>query len=93
MNWVTSGVTLPSFLDKSSCSEFNWLTYMILWLEGNFEIDSKLWPTLQEEMLNNPKAGAEHCLKVNYSLTINVYVHMIGNCVGAFIHNVFYMLN
>ncbi|XP_053378040.1 ectopic P granules protein 5 homolog isoform X2 [Mercenaria mercenaria] len=63
VNWVTSGVTLPTFLDKSSCPDFSWLTYIILWLEGSFEIDSKLWSTLQEEMLNNQKAGIETCLK------------------------------
>lgn len=63
VNWMTSGVTLPTFLDKSSCSEFSWLAYMILWLEGNFENETKLWSTLQEEMLMNTKAGADPCLK------------------------------
>ncbi|WAR26073.1 EPG5-like protein [Mya arenaria] len=63
VNWVTSGVTLPTYLDKSSCGEFSWLTYMILWVEGSFELETKLWPTIQEELLANPKAGTEQCLK------------------------------
>ncbi|KAL4226903.1 Ectopic P granules protein 5 [Mactra antiquata] len=63
MNWVTSGVTLPTFLDKSSCGEFSWLTYAILTVEGNYEHDTKLWSSLQEEMLMNDKQAADSCLK------------------------------
>ena len=64
LNWVTSGVTLPTYLEKSSCAEFSWLTYFILWLEGNFEIKNGLWKTMHEELLNHPKAGTEQGLKV-----------------------------
>ncbi|XP_052280497.1 ectopic P granules protein 5 homolog [Dreissena polymorpha] len=63
LTWVTSGIHLPSFMDKLSGGEFCWLAYIVLCLEGSYEVETRLWPALQEELLANPKAGTEQCLK------------------------------
>ncbi|KAL3851894.1 hypothetical protein ACJMK2_015591, partial [Sinanodonta woodiana] len=63
MNWVTSGVTLPSFMEKWSFPEFSWLAYLILHVEGQYEEQTKLWSMMQEELLSSTKTGIDQALK------------------------------
>ena len=74
VNWVTSGVTLPSFIEKHSYPECSWLMYMILTMENQFERDTTLWPSMQDELLENPKMGIDQSLKVKIFHTFYVNI-------------------
>ncbi|KAK6177743.1 hypothetical protein SNE40_015786 [Patella caerulea] len=63
VNWISSGVYLPSFLERSSSREFVWLSYIILMLEKNYEVGSRIWPSLQEELYGNQAVTVDQALK------------------------------
>ncbi|KAL5014977.1 hypothetical protein ScPMuIL_009247 [Solemya velum] len=62
VSWIASGVTLPSFIEKST-SEFGWLAYIVLNLEGRFEEETTIWSGLVNEMCSSPTQGPEQSLK------------------------------
>ena len=64
VNWIAAGQNLPSFLEKLSSPEVPWLAYLILTIEGKFEECTLLWPTMQQELLGNPKMTVEQAWKV-----------------------------
>lgn len=63
VNWIAAGQNLPSFLEKLSSPEVPWLAYLILTIEGKFEECTLLWPTMQQELLGNPKMTVEQAWK------------------------------
>ncbi|XP_064604344.1 ectopic P granules protein 5 homolog [Liolophura sinensis] len=62
VNWIASSSTLPSFIDRSS-SEFGWLAYVVLETEAVFEQNSKLWKTIQHELISDPGVNVDLALK------------------------------
>lgn len=62
--WLSSSNTLPSYMDSSSLPEFPWLAYMILYVEGEAEVNSQLWQTLVQELHNPSRPSVETALKV-----------------------------
>lgn len=70
VNWISSGSTLPSFIDRSS-SEFGWLAYVVLETEAVFEQNSKLWKTIQQELISDPGVNTDLALRVNLPNHIN----------------------
>ena len=71
VSWVTSGVTLPSFIEKYSYPECSWLMFMLLTIENQYERDTTLWASMQDELLDNPKMGVDQALKVKKFKLLN----------------------
>ena len=63
VSWLSTGHTLPSYMDCVSLSEFPWLAYSVLHAEGEYEKETGLWPSLQEE-LHESQTPVEQALKV-----------------------------
>ncbi|BFZ08146.1 hypothetical protein BsWGS_11185 [Bradybaena similaris] len=61
--WISSSNTLPSYMDSASLPEFPWLAYMILFVEGEMEVNTQLWQTLISELHLPSKPNVENALK------------------------------
>ena len=65
VSWIATGNNLPSLMDSQS-SEFCWFAYHVLEAETEYEEETKLWPTMQQELHNNPEMNVEQALRVSY---------------------------
>ncbi|KAJ8302196.1 hypothetical protein KUTeg_021183 [Tegillarca granosa] len=67
VSWVASGVncaSVPSLLEKMASPEtFCWLSFVILDIESKSEIQSKLWPSMCNELHSDHKMSPEQALK------------------------------
>ena len=51
-------------MDSSSLPEFPWLAYMILFVEGEVEVNSQLWQTLVQELHSPARPSVDAALRV-----------------------------
>ncbi|ESO91450.1 hypothetical protein LOTGIDRAFT_228859, partial [Lottia gigantea] len=63
VSWISSGVYIyqPSLLEKHT--EFIYLAYLVLLVEKNYEVQSLIWPALQEELYNNQLSTVDQALR------------------------------
>ncbi|XP_035829150.1 ectopic P granules protein 5 homolog isoform X2 [Aplysia californica] len=66
-NWIASSTTLPSYMDSASLPEFPWLAYMILMVEGESEVNSRLWQMLIMELHSPNRPNIDNGLRVAVS--------------------------
>lgn len=65
MNWVgSSGEGPPSLMEQASLPEFGWLATQVLHVESICEVESRVWPGLQHELLSTAGISLEMALKV-----------------------------
>ncbi|XP_059161411.1 ectopic P granules protein 5 homolog [Physella acuta] len=62
-SWIANTNTLPSYMDSASLPEFPWLAYIILMVEGEQEVNSRLWQTLVMELHAHSRPNIEMALK------------------------------
>ena len=76
VSWISSGVYMyqPSLLDKHT--EFIYLSYLILLVERKYEIESQIWPALQEELYGNQLSTIDQSLRVSIT---ELYLVRLGS--------------
>ncbi|XP_055883015.1 ectopic P granules protein 5 homolog isoform X1 [Biomphalaria glabrata] len=62
-SWIANANTLPTFMEGASMPEFSWLAYMILSIEGEYEVNTSLWQTLIMELHAPNRPTVENALK------------------------------
>ena len=64
VSWISTGNTLRSLQEGQACPEFPWFAYQVLLAETEYEAESRLWPTIQQELFDNADMPVDQALKV-----------------------------
>ncbi|CAL1544233.1 unnamed protein product, partial [Lymnaea stagnalis] len=62
-SWIANSNTLPSYMDTASFPDFPWLAYMILFVEGEHEVNTSLWQSLIMELHAPSRPNIDNALK------------------------------
>lgn len=68
----------PSLMERASLPQFGWLATEVLQIEGAAEVESGIWPALQQELLSSSSIPLETAFKVNKSLVCNILIYFFN---------------